>query len=565
MARATGASARPPCLGSLPAAAFTCGTMRHFWRHSGSRKFLARAGAALAVCALAGAFLLLALAQQRGRPAAQRPRRVTSGATAGTIRVRAGDDLQAAINDARPGDEVVLDAGASWRGTIVLPRKAGGAGGPYVTIRSSAIDALPPAGGRVSPSDAPRMPKLLAPGAGEPALRTAPGAHHYRLIGLEITSAPRAQRVTELVQFGDGLAAQNKLESVPHDLVLDRCFVHGDAEVGARRGVALNSGRAEITGCHISDCMGRGEDTQAVMGWNGPGPFRIANNRLEGAGENIMFGGADPSIPNLVPSDIEVVGNHLTKPLSWRGRWTVKNLFELKNARRVRVEGNLMENNWLDAQEGTAILFTPRNQGGAAPWSTVEDVLFTNNIVRHTSSAIYLLGRDNLQPSRQARNITVSNNLFTDVGGERWGGRGIFLLISGTAGVRVEHNTVLHSGNVTAAFGDPNTGFIFRDNLVLHNAYGFHGDGRAPGNDAINFYFPGADVSHNAIVGGNADLYKGRNMFPVSLKHVRFAGAEIGDYRLRPDSPLKRAASDATDIGADVDRLPREFLGENRP
>ena len=37
------------------------------------------------------------------------------------------------------------------------------------------------------------------------------------------------------------------------------------------------------------------------MGWNGPGPFLIENNYLEAAGENIMFGGNDPSHPAADP------------------------------------------------------------------------------------------------------------------------------------------------------------------------------------------------------------------------------------------------------------------------
>jgi hypothetical protein len=65
------------------------------------------------------------------------------------------------------------------------------------------------------------------------------------------------------------------------------------------------------------------------------------------------------------------------------GTWTVKNLFELKNAKNVVVDGNLLENNWTDAQTGYAVLFTVRNQDGSAPWSTVEAITFTNNIVRH--------------------------------------------------------------------------------------------------------------------------------------------------------------------------------------
>ena len=59
-------------------------------------------------------------------------------------------------------------------------------------------------------------------------------------------------------------------------------------------------------------------DTQAIGGWNGPGPYLIENNYLEAAGENVMFGGADPTIPNLVPSDITLRLNHLIKPRSWQ-------------------------------------------------------------------------------------------------------------------------------------------------------------------------------------------------------------------------------------------------------
>jgi hypothetical protein len=107
------------------------------------------------------------------------------------------------------------------------------------------------------------------------------------------------------------------------------------------------------------------------MGSNGPGPYLIANNYLEASGENIMFGGADPYIANLVPSDITIRQNYISKPLSWRGQaWIVKNLLELKNAQRVTIDGNLIENNWAAAQPGVAIVLTPRNQDGNSPWSS---------------------------------------------------------------------------------------------------------------------------------------------------------------------------------------------------
>src|SRR6059058_5987902 len=94
--------------------------------------------------------------------------------------------------------------------------------------------------------------------------------------------------------------------------------------------------------------------------WNGPGPFHILNNYLEAAGENIFFGGSTPAIPGLVPSNIEIRGNYLYKPMSWREgeagyggtRWSVKDIFELKSARHVIFEGNVLENCWSDVNSG---------------------------------------------------------------------------------------------------------------------------------------------------------------------------------------------------------------------
>ena len=68
----------------------------------------------------------------------------------------------------------------------------------------------------------------------------------------------------------------------------------------------------------ISDIKAVNADSQAIVGYNGEGPFTIENNYLEAAGENVMFGGSDPAVTNLVPSDIVLRRNHLYKPLEWR-------------------------------------------------------------------------------------------------------------------------------------------------------------------------------------------------------------------------------------------------------
>ena len=468
------------------------------------------------------------------------------------INVTAGGDLQAAINAARAGDTIAVEAGATFIGPFVLPRKAGN---EFITIQSSMLDRLPASGERVSPQHARYMPRIVSPGRGEAALRTNTGAHHYRMVGLEFTTVDANSQVYDLIMLGDGTRAQATVAAMPTDLVLDRCYIHAHENQALKRGVALNSGRAEIAGCHISGFKARGQDSQAISGWNGTGPFRIINNYLEGSGENIMFGGADPSIPNLVPSDIEILRNTITKPLSWRGRWTVKNLLELKNARRVRIDGNLLENNWADAQEGVAILFTVRNQEGNAPWSVVEDVEFTNNIVRHSSSGIFILGRDDIHPSQIARRIRIVNNLFDDISGARWDGRGAFMLVlDGPEDVTVEHNTVMNTGNIIVADGTRDAlRFRFRYNIVAHNEYGIHGSGGRN-------YFPGGVITGNAIIGASdfTRRHLAENFFVPTIAAIGFTDAGRGDFRLRPNSPLKRhARGGAADVGCDMDALQR--------
>ena len=72
----------------------------------------------------------------------------------------------------------------------------------------------------------------------------------------------------------------------------------------------------------------------------------------------------------------------------------MKNLFELKAARRATIRKNLFEQNWTDGQSGTAILFTVRNEDGRSPWTVIEDVLFEHNIIRDTEGVFSISGYD---------------------------------------------------------------------------------------------------------------------------------------------------------------------------
>lgn len=476
-----------------------------------------------------------------------------------TLHVRAGDDFQSALYRAQPGDVITLEAGATFVGPFTLPKKPGSA---WITIRTSAPDSrLPPPGTRADPSYANVMPKIVVGRGVGGAIIAAPGAHHYRFIGIEIL--PRKDVfVYNLVLLGSDERSENQF---PHHIIFDRCYLHGDPVAGGRRGIALNGSSLAVIDSYLSDFKEVGAEAQSLLGWNGPGPFKIVNNYLEGAGENVMFGGAStPTIANLVPSDIEIRRNHFYKPLSWKighpsyagTPWTVKNLFELKNARRVLVEENLFEHNWAHAQSGFAIVLTVRNQDGGAPWSVVEDVTFRRNIVRHTGSGVVILGRDDNFPSQQAKRILVQDNLFEDISGAKWGGSGIlFQLLNGSADVVIDHNTGLQDEHIVMADGAPHTGFVYRNNIAPHNRYGIFGSGTSAGNATLERYFPGAVIQKNIIAGGSGALYPRDNFFPVSLHKVGFVNPAAGDYRLADSSLPKKAGTDGRDLGANFAAL----------
>ena len=472
-------------------------------------------------------------------------------AGAATITVGAGGNLQQAINDASPGDTIALAPGATFTGSFTLPPKSGSA---FITIRTAGDGGLPGEGARVSPGNAAGLAKIRQSG-GAPALATAAGAHHWRLMLLEVQGTGGG----DLVTLGDGSGGQSSLSQIPHDLVVDRVYLHGDASSGQKRGIALNSASTTVTGSYISDIKAPGQDSQALCGWNGPGPFTITNNYVEAAGENLMFGGADPAVAGLVPSDIMIADNQFSKRPSWRQEnWVVKNLLELKNARRVTIVRNTLEYNWQGGQSGYAVVFTVRNQDGSCPWCTVDHVDFEQNVVRHSAAGVNILGYDNNHPSQQTQAIVLRNNIFADIDSQNWGGSGyILLLTGGPRDITIDHNTFAqdHASGIINMDGPPMLGFVYTNNLAKHNSYGFIGTSHGIGNDSIAAFLPGAIISRNVLAGGSAGAYPAGNSFPSPPQfETQFVSYSAGDYRLGGSSAWRGAGTDSRDLGASFDQ-----------
>jgi hypothetical protein len=510
---------------------------------------------------------------------------VSPPAWAATITVNAGGDFQAALDNAQPGDTIVLEAGATFTGTFILPVKAGAT---YITVTSSAPAAVLPAPGtRTGPMYANYLPKIVS-ATTAPALIGYFRAHHFRFENVEIATSYASTSASNynLVYFGIDAAGRDaiSLSELPHHFIFDRCYFHGTPTGNSRRGLALNAAAVTVQESYFSDFHEIGADSQAIAGWNGPGPFVITNNYLEAAGENIVFGGADPAITNLVPSDITIARNTFFKPLSWKvghpsyagSHWNVKNLLEFKNAQRVLIEGNTFENSWLDGQTGWAILLTPRNQGGRAPWSVVRDITFQHNIIRHVGGGVQILGYDDGDgrpagtTSQPLQNVTIHNNLWYDINTDS-GAPGWFLVINhGSRNVSITHNTVVdHAGGALAIFdgfaggvAEPSLNFVYRDNLATHGLYGFLGSGTGVGAGTFTTWMPGVTFLNNVLAGAAEasysypDAYPTTTLFPTMQTFLSgFVNPAGGNYRLNSSSPFKNRASDGTDIGVNMDAL----------
>ncbi len=460
-------------------------------------------------------------------------------------------DFQTALNTCKLGDIIELSAGATYKGPFTLPNKTSGTGWIYIT--SSALAKLPSPCTRVSPSDAPNMPSIVVSAGAGGTIQTASGAHHYRFVGIEFKPVD-GNFVYNIVQIGN---AETTESALPNNIILDRCYVHGDSVAGSRRGVMMNGAAIAVIDSYISDCKEAGADTQAAGGWSATGPIKIVNNYLEAAGENVMFGGSDPTIPNAVPSDIEIRCNYFFKPLSWMTKsWVVKNLLEFKNAQRVLVEGNRFENCWPSGQNGFALLLTPRNQNNTAPWCVTQDITIRRNVFVNIAQGINLLGRDAPNISQRTTRVLIRDNVINAVKMANSDGR-MFQILGDPEKVTIDHNTAFCPVAYVVADGTPKTdSFSFTNNIVSQGVYGFIGTGTANANTTLAAFFNANwTISNNAVIGGSTTNYPSGNYFPPKSNVVGFVDSASGNFRLISTSPYKNAGNDGRDLGADMDSI----------
>ncbi len=536
------------------------------------------------------------------------------------ISVSKGGNFQTALNTAKCGDTIELQAGAVFTGAFKVPAQTCDDAN-WIIVRTSAPDSsLPPEGTRISPCYAgvtslPGRPalnctasnnvlaKIQFAGSGTGPLLLENGASHYRFIGLEITRTPSTGVVYDLVV--------NEQHGVSDHVIFDRSWLHGTARDETTRGVMLSGTRyAAIIDSYLSDfhctaVTGACIDSQAIaggLGDNPTGPFKIVDNFLEAASENILLGGGAATI---TPADIEIRRNHFFKPLIWMAGqpgfvggadghpFIVKNLFELKNAQRVLFEGNILEYSWGGfSQAGFAIGMGPKNQASGTqnvcPLCQVTDVTIRYVKISHVGGGLQLgngdsdLGGVALAGER----YSVHDLIADDIDPTKYDGYGDFAQVSMgkgapvLQGVTINHVTALQPG-VMLNIGDdvsvnaPMKNFVYTNNITNAGSAPTKTVGGGPSNCAYkdtpiivlpNCFQP-YTFSHNAIVATPSNYppaqYPAGNFFPSAstVDFVNYNDGNEGNYQLRNSSPYKNAGTDGKDLGADVDAVEEKIAG----
>jgi hypothetical protein len=316
------------------------------------------------------------------------------------------------------------------------------------------------------------------------------------LVGLTTTNSnPDADVITDL---GRGT-------------LLDRVCVLGDPERGQHRGILAHGLGGVYEGLYVDDCGLPGRDAQAIAGWDGTRDLVISHSDLRGAAQSVMFGGADSSSADRIPTGITIEHCRLTKNPDWYGKFDIKTALELKCCKNFAMTDCVLEwSGTSGGQSGYLIVLTPRNQDGGAPWSCIDGVTIERVRCSIGGAGISMLGTDDDNESGPLANVTIRDVGFFDINPAAYMGSGWAVFLNhAPQHVTLERITVQGpSVNCIVYVVDPAVGLTLRDVNVAAAPceYPYKIDGGGSGLDALRDYMPDAIIEITDADQGAQDL-----------------------------------------------------------
>lgn len=277
-------------------------------------------------------------------------------------------------------------------------------------------------------------------------------------------------------------------------------------------------------------------------------------------------------------------------------QWSLKNIMEFKDGKRVLMDGNVYENH-VCCNQVNAIVFTPRKSGNNV-YASNSDFTFTNNVIKNVAQGFNIVGRDDNggMLSGGLQRVTIKNNLlvgigknvnnFSSTGNDSTLGRGIQIdqgnsLIYPPNFLVVDHNTVMTNPDANGSVSKmllyvADSGDRFALTSITNNISDgqITGSGLGEGNATLTNSWPNLltdygtkAVSYNDFIGRSSVDYTNwttGNRFdalanvgltnPANCKSGADVvnGALTGTNCALNGGNAHNAASDGTDMGANL-------------
>ena len=238
----------------------------------------------------------------------------------GSDPIQNGINFQSALDTVNCGDTIVLTAGATYSNAgkaSQLPFYAKNVGAcdstSWITIRTSDLASLPPAGTRVTPADASTMPKVLA-ASSHAALQFTANANHYQIIGIEFTNIGGSvfNNSLVIVDGGNSNGAEGTFLTQPDHITFDRVWIHeatndtttpDSANTTSTRGMVINATDVTVKESRIAGFRNfhdsvTAESSNAILFPNSALRVNVINNYIEAWFVPIFFGGASGQTDN---------------------------------------------------------------------------------------------------------------------------------------------------------------------------------------------------------------------------------------------------------------------------
>lgn len=489
----------------------------------------------------------------------------------------------AAASQAGNGDVIVLPHASPITITSTLTLEDNSATGTgWIYVIPDTLDptsgqydpsSLPATGTRISPSNVSAMATIdcTNPGSGV-CIGSVNNAHHYRFIAVNLVATGNTAAVYYGIELSDSATSYATLD---YDIILDRSIIEGDASYGMVHGFNMDGENISAVDSYIYGCWSYpGSDAQAIWIGNAGGPYLINDDYLDGAVEDVLFGGDTISITNGLASDVTITNSYFYRSDSEGGSSDSKNLLEFKDGQRILVNYNHFENMYETGnQRGQAINISNIDQNGDNAWNVVQNVTITDNNFNNCAAGILVNGQA-ASGYPIGFGYLIRNNRFyiADPSGLDDGSNLTFLFEDGAKSIVFDHNTIVVASGysvqnwlwVNNALG-ANT--VFSDNIVDGTgSFGMGGPSQAGWSGVSGAYMTDPAAVANAFY--NETGYPSGNYYPASQAAIDFTDVATGDFSLASASPYKgigvtganlpytsSGTADGTDLGANMSQV----------